>query len=108
MIRTNPNTIHTAVGSMIPGVLLDRKLLLVYMTSQPNDKTAAAVTSNDIAPALFVLRALLLLEVLLVDVVGEVVDVEFVNSKHVAIPASSDLLWQHLSIVQKPSLFGIV
>jgi len=76
------------------------------MASQPNDNTAAAVTSNDIAPALFVLRALLL-EVLFVDVVGEVVGVEFVNSRHDAISASSDLLWQHLSIVQKPASFGI-
>jgi len=76
------------------------------MALQPNDNTAAAVTNNDIAPALFVLRALLL-EVLLVDVVGEVVWVEFVNLKHDAISALSDLLLQHLSIVQKPALFGI-
>jgi hypothetical protein len=92
------------VGSTSLECCFEKKL--VYMALQPNDNTAAAVMNKDIAPALFVLRALLL-EVLLVDVVGEVVGVEFVNSKHDAIPASSDLLWQHLSIVQKPALFGI-
>ena len=38
---------------------------------------------------------------------GEVVGVEFVNSKHDDITASLDLLSQHLSIVQKPALLGI-
>jgi hypothetical protein len=38
---------------------------------------------------------------------GEVVCVEFVNSKHDDIPASLDSLSQHLSIVQKPALLGI-
>ena len=40
-------------------------------------------------------------------VVGEVVGVEFVNSKHNDFPASLDFFWQHASIVQKPALLGI-
>lgn len=37
---------------------------------------------------------------------GEVVGVEFVNSKHASFPASFDLLWQHASTVQKPAAVG--
>ena len=36
-------------------------------------------------------------------VVGELVAVEFFNSKHAIFPASFVLLWQHVSIVQKPA-----
>jgi hypothetical protein len=37
------------------------------------------------------------------DVAVEFVAVEFFNSKHAIFPASFVLLWQHVSIVQKPA-----